>query len=153
MIQDETQSPPDITCMSLGYDQFLQSLHCQFFHTDSSLYSHPGFQVFIRNVAHLIAEVMNRITSVFTRINQSVYSYLGDLFHKTPLKILNFMASVCTSMNTITVDAGSYLKVLFDGPNNLIPCKELMEMSAALQVGINLLIDHSVSDLLIGIQN
>ena len=83
MIQDETQSPPDITCMSLGYDQFLQSLHCQFFHTDSSLYSHPGFQVFIRNVAHLIAEVMNRITSVFTRINQSGYSYLGDLFHKT----------------------------------------------------------------------
>lgn len=23
----------DINCPSVGYDQFLQSLHCQFFHT------------------------------------------------------------------------------------------------------------------------
>lgn len=23
----------DINCPSIGYDQFLQSLHCQFFHT------------------------------------------------------------------------------------------------------------------------
>ena len=72
MLHDETHSPPDISCLSLGYDQFLQSLHCQFFHTDSSLYSHPGFQVFIRGVAHLIADVMNRITALFTRMDGSI---------------------------------------------------------------------------------
>ena len=136
MFHEENQAPSDIECKALGYDQFLQSLHCQFFHTDSSLYSHPGFQAFIRGIAHLIAEMMNRITSIFTRKNESIDSPIGDLFHKTPLKILSFMASVCTSMNTITVDAGPYLKVLFDGPNHIIPSKELMELSGALQVGL-----------------
>lgn len=69
MLNGENAEPPDTDCLALGYDQFLQSLHCQFFHTDSSLYSHPGFQSFIRGVAHLIAEMMNRITSIFSRIS------------------------------------------------------------------------------------
>ena len=50
-----------------GYNQFSQSLHCQFFHSDSSLYSNPYFPTYLRKMMKLFAKVMGLLHTHFSR--------------------------------------------------------------------------------------
>ena len=49
-----------------GYNQFSQSLHCQFFHSDSSLYMNPYFPTYLRNMLKLFIKVMNLLHTHFS---------------------------------------------------------------------------------------
>lgn len=113
-----------------GYDQFIQSIHCQFFHTESSFYSHPKFSHFLRTFFHTGAVIMNKVTSVFSR-----ETFLSD----TPRELLQFALHILNSCNAITDDAEMNLKAAFDeivvdGETVLVPCDEFIEIMMAYQV-------------------
>lgn len=66
---------------------------------------------------------------------------------------MNLFSTVFTCLNTISTDAGPFMRVLFDWDGDVIvrPCSELIEMSAALQVRVPYFVNQSVSVSLTGI--
>ena len=113
-----------------GYDQFIQSIHCQFFHSKSSFYSHPKFKSFIRNYFHTCAVIVNKVVQLFSR---------ETLFVEMPPHLTKFAFHTLNCISTITEDADDYLSVIFDnmevdGELICVPCPELIELLTAFQV-------------------
>ena len=63
---DEDDSYAKDSFESMGYNQFIQSLHCQFFHSDSSLYANPYFPVFTRKIIALLTKTTRLMVTHFS---------------------------------------------------------------------------------------
>lgn len=113
-----------------AYHQFTQSLHCQFFHTDSSIYPLEGFQKFFRQLLGTAATMMNEVTSLFGR---------NRFVNDTPEELLRFAFDVLTNITAVTEDADQHLAKVFDvikvdNEEVLVPCDELIDFLLSYQV-------------------
>lgn len=114
----------------IGYDQFLQSIHCQFFHSESSVYSHDQFPQFCKRLMKTARDIMVQANELFGR---------NHLLYDADPQFLKFITNLVSAIYTITDDAGPAMEVFFDKVNTrageiLVPCKEMVEMMHAYQV-------------------
>lgn len=134
--EDSAQIDPNRFACT-GYDQFVSSIHCQFFHTgiqpwrrltrvESSLYHHQRFAEFYKKCLRLSSKLFSNIFNLYSR----------EKFMVTlPQEFNTLLYQTLTCIYTISQDADKYNNVLFDTEDGvLVPCDELVEFIVTLQV-------------------
>lgn len=123
-----------------GYDQFVQSIHCQFFHSESSFFSLSDFQPYFRLLCRTAAKMMNKVIEVYGRNILAIEGY-------PPL--MKFVYHILNSIDAITQDARDCLCSLFDIVQTeegdvMVPCDEFIEFLDAYQVFFSFSFYYSV---------